>query len=180
MQVEKQDKNLLSREELENKLATLTAGRAAEEIAFGQITTGASNDIEQATKLARAMITRYGMDSQEDFAFATEYRDTKAVLVVNRYPGDDAALCAGIASYQQLHDITLDKANAAGNAKFLLQGRDENAGIFWPQEETLRLGETEPSDLSDKSQRTVRQLEQGKCKCYSISEPFKAQTLTKK
>lgn len=116
------------------------------------------------------------MDSQEDFAFATEYRDTKAVLVVNRYPGDDAALCAGIASYQQLHDITLDKANAAGNAKFLLQGRDENAGIFWPQEETLRLGETEPSDLSDKSQRTVRQLEQGK----SIKDVLKENTTVKK
>ncbi len=58
MQVEQQDKSLLTKEELENRIATLTGGRAAEEIVFGQITTGASNDIEQATKLARAMITR--------------------------------------------------------------------------------------------------------------------------
>ena len=63
MQVEQNDKNLLTKEELENKIATLTGGRAAEEVVFGQITTGASNDIEQATKLARAMITRYGMNS---------------------------------------------------------------------------------------------------------------------
>ena len=65
MQVETGDKYLLTREELENKIATYTGGRAAEEVAFGQITTGASNDIEQATKLARAMIARYGMS--EDF-----------------------------------------------------------------------------------------------------------------
>ena len=55
------DKYLLTKEEIEDKIATFTGGRAAEEVAFGQVTTGASNDIEQATKLARAMITRYGM-----------------------------------------------------------------------------------------------------------------------
>ena len=63
MQVEQQDKCLLTKEELENKIASFTGGRAAEEIVFGQITTGASNDIEQATRLARAMITRYGMNA---------------------------------------------------------------------------------------------------------------------
>ena len=72
MQVDTADKNLLTRQELENKIATLTGGRAAEEVAFGQITTGASNDIEQATKLARAMITRYGMNDEFDMvAFET-------------------------------------------------------------------------------------------------------------
>src|SRR5699024_7856826 len=72
MQVETADKNLLTKEELENKIATLTGGRAAEEVVFGQITTGASNDIEQATKLARAMITRYGMNDEFDMvAFET-------------------------------------------------------------------------------------------------------------
>ena len=72
MQVDTADKNLLTKEELENKIATLTGGRAAEEVAFGQITTGASNDIEQATKLARAMITRYGMNDDFDMvAFET-------------------------------------------------------------------------------------------------------------
>jgi len=84
MQVEQKDKYLLSKEELENKIATLTAGRAAEEVAFGQITTGASNDIEQATKLARAMITRYGMSEEFDMV-AME-------TVTNQYLGGDTSL----------------------------------------------------------------------------------------
>ncbi len=84
MQVEQADKNLLSREELENKIATLTAGRAAEEVMFGRVTTGASNDIEQATKLARAMITRYGMDDDFDMV-AME-------TVTNQYLGGDTSL----------------------------------------------------------------------------------------
>ena len=65
MQVEEGNHYLMTKEEMENKIATLTGGRAAEEVAFGSVTTGASNDIEQATKLARAMITRYGMS--DDF-----------------------------------------------------------------------------------------------------------------
>ena len=84
MQVEQQDKSLLTKEELENRIATLTGGRAAEEIVFGQITTGASNDIEQATKLARAMITRYGMNEEFDMV-ALE-------TVTNQYLGQDASL----------------------------------------------------------------------------------------
>ena len=84
MQVEQGDKYLMTKEEIENKIATFTGGRAAEEIIFGQITTGASNDIEQATKLARAMITRYGMS--EDF-------DMVAMETVNnQYLGGDASL----------------------------------------------------------------------------------------
>ena len=66
MQVEQGDKYLMSKKELENKIATFTGGRAAEEIVFGEITTGASNDIEQATKIARAMIIRYGMTDEFD------------------------------------------------------------------------------------------------------------------
>ena len=84
MQVDEGEHNLLSKEELENKIATLTGGRAAEALIFGNITTGASNDIEQATKLARAMITRYGMSN--DFgmvAFET---------VSNQYLGGDSSL----------------------------------------------------------------------------------------
>ena len=84
MQVEQQDKNLMTKAELENKIATLTGGRAAEEVIFNEITTGASNDIEQATKLARAMITRYGMC--EDF-------DMVAMeTVTNQYLGGDTSL----------------------------------------------------------------------------------------
>ena len=87
MQVDQQDKYILSREELENKIATLTGGRAAEEVVFHQVTTGASNDIEQATKLARAMITRYGMTDEFDMV-AME-------TVPNKYLGGDTALaCA--------------------------------------------------------------------------------------
>ena len=69
MQVEAQEQNLMSKEELENKIATLTGGRAAEELIFHSVTTGASNDIEQATKLARAMLTRYGMSDEFDMPY---------------------------------------------------------------------------------------------------------------
>ena len=87
LQVDQQDKYILSREELENKIATLTGGRAAEEVVFNQVTTGASNDIEQATKLARAMITRYGMTDEFDMV-AME-------TVTNKYLGGDTSLaCA--------------------------------------------------------------------------------------
>ncbi len=84
MQVEEGNHYLMSKEELENKIATLTGGRAAEEVQFGSISTGASNDIEQATKLARAMITRYGMDSDFDMV-AME-------TVTNQYLGGDTSL----------------------------------------------------------------------------------------
>ena len=84
MQVEQGDKYLMTKEEIENKIATFTGGRAAEEVVFNQITTGASNDIEQATKLARAMITRYGMSDEFDMV-ALE-------TVTNQYLGGDASL----------------------------------------------------------------------------------------
>ncbi len=84
MQVEEGEHYLMSRTELENKIATLTGGRAAEEVAFGSITTGASNDIEQATKLARAMLTRYGMSDEFDMV-ALE-------TVTNQYLGGDTSL----------------------------------------------------------------------------------------
>lgn len=84
MQVEQGDKYLMTKKEIENKIATFTGGRAAEEIVFGEITTGASNDIEQATKLARAMITRYGMSDEFDMV-AME-------TVSNQYLGGDTSL----------------------------------------------------------------------------------------
>lgn len=84
MQVEEGNHYLMTKEELENKIATLTGGRAAEEVVFGSVTTGASNDIEQATKLSRAMITRYGMDDKFDMV-AME-------TVNNQYLGGDASL----------------------------------------------------------------------------------------
>ena len=84
MQVEQGNKYLLTKEEIENKIAVYTGGRAAEEIVFGSVTTGASNDIEQATKLARAMVTRYGMSKGFDMV-AME-------TVTNQYLGGDASL----------------------------------------------------------------------------------------
>ena len=84
MQVETGDKYLMTKKELENKIATFTGGRAAEEIVFGEITTGASNDIEQATKIARSMITRLGMS--ETFGM------TALETVNNKYLGGDTSL----------------------------------------------------------------------------------------
>lgn len=84
MQVDEGNHYLMTKEELENKIATFTGGRAAEEVIFGSVTTGASNDIEQATKLARAMITRYGMSDDFDMV-AME-------TVSNQYLGGDTSL----------------------------------------------------------------------------------------
>ena len=84
MQVEEGNHYLMSREEIENKIGTFTGGRAAEEVVFGSVTTGASNDIEQATKLARAMLTRYGMSD--------EFGMVALETVTNQYLGGDASL----------------------------------------------------------------------------------------
>ncbi|MCD8126036.1 MAG: cell division protein FtsH, partial [Clostridiales bacterium] len=100
MQVEQGDKYLLTKQELENKIATYTGGRAAEELVFGEITTGASNDIEQATKLARAMITRYGMS--EDF-------DTVALETVNnQYLGGDTSLACSADTQKEIDRKVID------------------------------------------------------------------------
>ena len=94
MQVEQGDKYLLTKKEIEDKIAVYTGGRAAEEVVFGEITTGASNDIEQATKLARAMITRYGMSDEFDMA-AME-------TVNNQYLGGDTSLPARLRRRRKL------------------------------------------------------------------------------
>ena len=94
MQVEEGNHYLMTKEEIENKIATLTGGRAAEEVQFGVISTGASNDIEQATKLARAMITRYGMSSDFDMV-ALE-------TVTNQYLGGDASLACSAETQAQI------------------------------------------------------------------------------
>ncbi|MCD8341477.1 MAG: ATP-dependent zinc metalloprotease FtsH [Clostridiales bacterium] len=100
MQVEQGDKYLLTKQELENKIATYTGGRAAEELVFGEITTGASNDIEQATKLARAMITRYGMS--EDF-------DMVALETVNnQYLGGDTSLACSADTQNEIDRKVID------------------------------------------------------------------------
>ena len=94
MQVDTGDKYLMTKEELENKIATYTGGRAAEEVIFGEITTGASNDIEQATKLARAMITQYGMSDN----FGMVALET----VNNQYLGGDASLACSAETQKEI------------------------------------------------------------------------------
>lgn len=100
MQVEEGERFLMSKEEMANKIATLTGGRAAEEIIFHSITTGASNDIEQATKLARAMITRYGMSDTFDMV-AME-------TVANQYLGGDSSLSCSPETQTQIDTLTVD------------------------------------------------------------------------
>ena len=99
MQVETGDKYLMSKDELANKICTFTGGRAAEEVVFGEITTGASNDIEQATKLARAMITRYGMSEEFDMV-ALE-------TVNNQYLGGDATLACSAQTQQEIDKMVV-------------------------------------------------------------------------
>ena len=104
MQVEEGERFLMSKEEIANKIATLTGGRAAEEIIFHSITTGASNDIEQATKLARAMITRYGMSDTFDMV-AME-------TVANQYLGGDSSLSCSPETQTQIDTLTVDLVKA--------------------------------------------------------------------
>ena len=117
MQVETGDKYLMTKQEIENKIATFTGGRAAEEVAFGEITTGASNDIEQATKLARAMITRYGMSDDFDMV-ALE-------TVTNQYLGGDASLACSADTQKIIDDkvVALVKAQHEKAKNLLLANR---------------------------------------------------------
>ena len=100
MQVEQEERNLMSREELENQIATLTGGRAAEELAFHSITTGASNDIEKATKVARAMVTRYGMT--ENFGMVA------LETVTDQYMGGDASLACAPETSARIDQMVVD------------------------------------------------------------------------
>lgn len=118
MQVDEEEKNLLSKTELENRLATLTAGRAAESIIFGDITTGAANDIEQATKLARAMVTRFGMT--EDFGMVALEK------VNNIYLGGDHAMQCSDAIAERIDEKTIEIVkNAQKKAEKLLNENRE-------------------------------------------------------
>ncbi len=131
MQVDSGDKYLMTKQELENKIATFTGGRAAEEVAFGEVTTGASNDIEQATKLARGMITRYGMN--EDF-------DMVALETVNnQYLGGDASLACSAETQREIDRKTIElvKAQHEKARKLLMEHRaklDELASYLYEKE----------------------------------------------
>ena len=131
MQVDEGNHYLMSKEEIENKIATFTGGRAAEELIFGSVTTGASNDIEQATKLARAMITRYGMSDDFDMV-ALE-------TISNQYLGGDASLACS-SETQTLIDrkvVELVKEQHAKALKILSENRrklDELAKFLYESE----------------------------------------------
>ena len=131
MQVEEGNHYLMSKVEIENKIATFTGGRAAEEVVFGSVTTGASNDIEQATKLARAMITRYGMS--EDF-------DMVAMeTVTNQYLGGDTSLACSAETQAQIDRqvVALVKKQHDKAVKILTDNReklDELAKFLYEKE----------------------------------------------
>ena len=131
MQVEEGDHYLMSKEEIENKIATYTGGRAAEEVVFGSVTTGASNDIEQATKLARAMISRYGMS--EDF-------DMVAMeTVTNQYLGGDTSLACSAETQSRIDQqvIALVKKQHEKALEILRENReklDELAKFLYEKE----------------------------------------------
>ena len=131
MQVDEGNHYLMSKEELENKIATLTGGRAAEEVVFGSVTTGASNDIEQATKLARAMITRYGMSKDFDMV-ALE-------TVTNQYLGGDSSLACSAQTQREIDQkvVELVKAEHAKAIRILTENRaklDELAKYLYEKE----------------------------------------------
>ena len=133
MQVDEGNHYLMSKEELENKIATLTGGRAAEEVVFHSITTGASNDIEQATKLARAMLTRYGMSDEFDMV-ALE-------TVNNQYLGGDTSLACSAQTQCEIDQkvVELVKAQHAKAVQILTDNRaklDELAQYLY-QKETI-------------------------------------------
>ncbi len=133
MQVEQADKYLMTKEEIENKIATFTGGRAAEEVVFGEITTGASNDIEQATKLARAMITRYGMSDEFDMV-AME-------TVNNQYLGGDSSLTCSADTQKRIDEkvVELVRTQHEKARRILEENRaklDEIAGFLY-EEETI-------------------------------------------
>ncbi len=133
MQVDEGNHYLMTKSELENKIATLTGGRAAEEVVFGDVSTGASNDIEQATKLARAMITRYGMSKDFDMV-ALE-------TVNNRYLGGDTSLAASAetAAVIDKQVVALVKAQHEKAAQILMENREklEEISRFLYEKETI-------------------------------------------
>lgn len=131
MQVEEGNHYLMTKEEIENKIATFTGGRAAEEIVFGSVTTGASNDIEQATKLARAMITRYGMSDDFDMV-AME-------TVSNQYLGGDTSLACSAQVQAKIDEqvIALVKSQHGKAIQILTDNRsklDELANFLYERE----------------------------------------------
>ena len=133
MQAEEGDHYMMTKEEIENKIATYTGGRAAEEVALGSVSTGASNDIEQATKLARAMIARYGMSEEFDMV-ALE-------TVSNQYLGGDASLVCSAETQTQVDRLVVElvKKQHDKARKLLMEDRDklQELALYLYEKETI-------------------------------------------
>ena len=133
MQVEQDNHYLMTKEEIENKIATYAGGRAAEEVALGSVSTGASNDIEQATKLARAMITRYGMSEEFDMV-ALE-------TVTNQYLGGDASLACSAETQTKVDELVVQlvKKQHEKARQMLLDNRDklQELALYLYEKETI-------------------------------------------
>ena len=133
MQVEQDNHYLMTKEEIENKIATYAGGRAAEEIALGSVSTGASNDIEQATKLARAMITRYGMSEEFDMV-ALE-------TVTNQYLGGDASLACSAETQTKVDALVVQlvKQQHEKARKMLMDNREklQELALYLYEKETI-------------------------------------------
>ena len=133
MQVEQDNHYLMTKEEIENKIATYAGGRAAEEIALGSVSTGASNDIEQATKLARAMITRYGMSEEFDMV-ALE-------TVTNQYLGGDASLACSAETQTKVDELVVQlvKKQHEKARQMLLDNHDklQELALYLYEKETI-------------------------------------------
>ena len=133
MQVEQGEKYLMTKQEMENKIATFTGGRAAEEIVFHEITTGASNDIEQATKLARSMITRYGMSEEFDMV-AME-------TVTNQYLGGDTSLACSAETQKEIDEkvVAIVKEQHEKAKKLLEENREvlDKLAMYLCEKETI-------------------------------------------
>ena len=150
----------MSKEELENKIATLTGGRAAEEVVFRSITTGASNDIEQATKLARAMLTRYGMSKDFDMV-ALE-------TVNNQYLGGDTSLACSAQTQREIDQkvVELVRAQHEKAVRILTDNRaklDELAQYLYQKEtitgeEFMEILNREPAQPSDPGGRASKKF----------------------
>ena len=156
LQVDEGEHNLLSREELENKIATLTGGRVAEELVFHSITTGASNDIEQATKVARAMITRYGMSD--------EFGMVALETVTNKYLGGDTSLACSEETASRIDQMVVQEVQKEyAKAKDLISshmGKLHELAKYLYERETIT-GEEFMSILNKKPEQITDKNEDG-------------------
>ncbi len=173
MQVDEEEQNLLSRDDILNKIATLTGGRSAEEVVFGSITTGASNDIEKITKMARGMVTRYGMSKEFDMmALETQH---------NQYLGGDAQLACGPETAAKIDAEVLEIIKKAHESakKILLDNREklDELADYLLEKETIT-GEEFMAILNDEDPKKTQEEPQPENETKDVEGP-KAEEIEK-